>query len=88
MSRASVYLPVTSNRPRSDINVSLPHDLMYPVEKCGRPAASVGDDDGGDSDDDSGGSGAETQSAVCMMEPSDNSLIRSEPWLTNGDMSE
>ena len=51
MSLASANLPVTSNNPLSEMNVSLPQDLMYPVEKWGNPAAMVGDDGGGDGGD-------------------------------------
>ena len=41
INRASSCLPVNSNKPLRDINVSLPQFLIYPTAKCGNPADSV-----------------------------------------------
>ena len=87
ISLASVNLPVTRRRPRNEMKVSLPQDLMYPVEKCGRPAAMVGAEAGGERSEASGGSGADGHFATCMMDPWANSLTRSDPPLTRGDIS-
>ncbi len=38
-SLASRNLPVTKNKPFKEIKVSLPQLRIYPVEKCGNPAA-------------------------------------------------
>jgi hypothetical protein len=80
------------------MKVSLPQLLMYPDEKCGRPAAIVGASGtlksvcsagrGEARLGESAGSRADLRTAVCCTEPRARALTKLEPCCTAGDMSD
>ena len=84
--------------PLSAMKVSLPQLRMYPVEKWGSPAASVGascdpvrgslSGFGSASDGDRVGRSALETAAECCTEPMARARVNTEPEETNGDMED
>ena len=85
---ASSYRPVTSISPRRAMNVSRPQQRMTPVEKCGNPAASDGNDNGASELDagyswgDSSGSGEDRVRPRNWTEPRDSAWTNDGPSRT------
>ncbi len=90
---ASSYRPGMISSPRRAINVSRPHERMYPTEKWGSPAANVGANcfpskscGGSLNPGERCGRGALFCTAVCCTDPKAKAFTKLEPFCTNVDM--